>query len=141
VHCAGGVSRSATVVLGYLMARHGLSFDQSLTHLRRVRPWVNPNAGFVLQLQEWERLGRGHSNWRPWREAWAAAVSSGGAASGAGDGCRQAVLSIPPPVDAAAGASALLGFSRLRVGGSGGGGAARRGSQEQPLRRQQQQPP
>jgi hypothetical protein len=148
VHCAGGVSRSATVVLGYLMSRRGLTFDQSLTELRRARPWVNPNAGFVLQLREWERLGKDAAKWRPWAEVWAAAVA-GGAGAEPGDN-HSFVLSIPPPANAGAGAAGgaggrggglgaeLLGFARLRVDG----GAARRSSQEQQQRQQQQgQPP
>lgn len=50
VHCHAGVSRSATVVLLYLMAVRGLGLDEALTHLRRVRPVVAPNVGFMSTL-------------------------------------------------------------------------------------------
>jgi hypothetical protein len=45
VHCAAGVSRSATVVLGYLMSRHEMNLSAAVDHLKAIRPWVCPNAG------------------------------------------------------------------------------------------------
>jgi len=54
VHCAAGVSRSATMVLAYLMRHEGLAFEQALTTLRRCRSIVCPNDGFVQQLREYE---------------------------------------------------------------------------------------
>jgi protein-tyrosine phosphatase len=39
VHCAAGVSRSATVVLGYLMARQNMELQAAVEHLKAVRPW------------------------------------------------------------------------------------------------------
>ncbi|KAF6255340.1 hypothetical protein COO60DRAFT_1627563 [Scenedesmus sp. NREL 46B-D3] len=39
VHCAAGVSRSATVVLGYLMARRNMDLQAAVQHLKAVRPW------------------------------------------------------------------------------------------------------
>ena len=51
VHCHAGVSRSATVVLLYLMAVRGLSLDAAFAHLRRVRPVIAPNAGFMRTLR------------------------------------------------------------------------------------------
>jgi hypothetical protein len=55
--------------MAYLMAHHNLSLaqvmlptlsttaPQALAHLKAVRPWVNPNRGFLLQLAAW-REGR-----------------------------------------------------------------------------------
>lgn len=117
VHCAGGVSRSATVVIGYLMARHddALSFDQALSRVREVRPFVRPNPGFEAQLREWERLGRDMGKWAAWRRVWqererSSASSSSGrlpvegeqvaGGEGGGRGYGQCVIAIPPPVDA-----------------------------------------
>jgi len=70
VHCAAGISRSATFVIGYLMAREGLSFDAALESVRTVRPWVCPNVGFCAQLREFERIGTDCSKWRAWRHMW-----------------------------------------------------------------------
>jgi hypothetical protein len=70
VHCAAGVSRSATVVLGYLMARHNLSLTAALEHLKAVRPWVAPNTGFMQQLAAFEAAKCDLSNWRPWQLVW-----------------------------------------------------------------------
>lgn len=40
VHCAQGVSRSATVLIGYLMHTEQLSYDAALAALQAVRPQV-----------------------------------------------------------------------------------------------------
>jgi hypothetical protein len=124
VHCAGGVSRSAAVVAGYLMARRGLSFDQSLAALRASRPWVNPNPGFVAQLREFEAKGADASNWRAWRHVcppeWlmcTQVVSLDGVTrrSHGGAACRQCIVSIAPPPEREL-PGALKGLS---LGGSG----------------------
>jgi protein-tyrosine phosphatase len=54
VHCAWGVSRSAAVVLAFLMAYHELTLDQALALLKEKRPVIQPNAGFVAALKEYE---------------------------------------------------------------------------------------
>lgn len=57
VHCAAGVSRSATVVAAYLMARHGMTPSQALDHIVERRPCVEPNEGFIRQLYTWHTAG------------------------------------------------------------------------------------
>jgi len=54
VHCAAGVSRSATVVIAYLMDVLGYSLEQAVHHTKRKRKCVNPNEGFMAQLQDLE---------------------------------------------------------------------------------------
>lgn len=51
VHCHAGISRSATVVLLYLMTRYGCRLDAALQALRAVRPVVRPNPGFMRWLR------------------------------------------------------------------------------------------
>ncbi|KAF2208195.1 hypothetical protein CERZMDRAFT_3784, partial [Cercospora zeae-maydis SCOH1-5] len=51
VHCAMGVSRSATIICAYLMWRFGVGRDEALEWLRRGRGRCNPSDGF------WEQLG------------------------------------------------------------------------------------
>lgn len=54
VHCHGGVSRAATLVLAFLIGREGLCFDAALAALRQARPVVSPNSGFLAQLRAFE---------------------------------------------------------------------------------------
>jgi len=57
VHCAAGVSRSATVVCAYLMTSESLTATNALEDLRKVRPCVCPNIGFKKQLDMWFDMG------------------------------------------------------------------------------------
>lgn len=56
VHCAGGISRSATLVLAFLMNYSSKDDDLPMTLadgfklLKKVRPVIAPNAGFMRQL-------------------------------------------------------------------------------------------
>lgn len=51
VHCIEGRSRSATIVLAYLIDTNNWSVDQALAFLRLKRPNVDPNSGFVEDLR------------------------------------------------------------------------------------------
>ncbi|XP_062257615.1 dual specificity protein phosphatase 19-like [Platichthys flesus] len=53
VHCNAGVSRSSSVVIGYLMLREGLLFDDAFSQVKLARPSTRPNPGFYLQLQSY----------------------------------------------------------------------------------------
>ncbi|XP_019115142.2 dual specificity protein phosphatase 13 [Larimichthys crocea] len=48
-HCAVGVSRSAALVLAYLMIHHHLSLLSSVRCVQQKR-WIFPNRGFLRQL-------------------------------------------------------------------------------------------
>ncbi|XP_029465389.1 dual specificity protein phosphatase 13-like [Rhinatrema bivittatum] len=50
VHCAMGISRSATLVLAYLMIHHHLSLVEAIKTVKEHR-WISPNPGFLKQLQ------------------------------------------------------------------------------------------
>lgn len=54
VHCMAGISRSATIILAYLMKTYKYKFNDALQYVRARRPIVNPNDGFVLQLRNME---------------------------------------------------------------------------------------
>eukprot|EP01113_Clastostelium_recurvatum_P002280 TRINITY_DN10943_c0_g2_i1.p1 TRINITY_DN10943_c0_g2~~TRINITY_DN10943_c0_g2_i1.p1 ORF type:complete len:178 (+),score=8.56 TRINITY_DN10943_c0_g2_i1:50-583(+) len=56
-HCAQGVSRSATVLAAYLMAKERISHREAIYRLRKARPVVSPNASFVSQLEMWNDMG------------------------------------------------------------------------------------
>ena len=49
-----GVSRSTTVVVAYLMTVTPYGWEECLTAVKAVRPFVGPNAGFQQQLQEYQ---------------------------------------------------------------------------------------
>ncbi|XP_062330411.1 dual specificity protein phosphatase 13A-like [Osmerus eperlanus] len=49
VHCAVGVSRSASLVLAYLMIHHHYSLMDAIIKVKE-RRWIFPNRGFLKQL-------------------------------------------------------------------------------------------
>lgn len=51
VHCARGISRSAALVLAYLMLREGLTLVEAVEAVRSHRN-ILPNAGFLKQLSQ-----------------------------------------------------------------------------------------
>lgn len=50
VHCAAGVSRSATILISWLMRIQKQTLCQTLLHVRSRRAYVYPNRGFFLTL-------------------------------------------------------------------------------------------
>jgi len=52
VHCYAGISRSGSVVVNYVCAMYGLSFDVGLDYVRRFRPCIHPNDGFARLLRQ-----------------------------------------------------------------------------------------
>ncbi|KAI0647495.1 protein-tyrosine phosphatase-like protein [Trametes meyenii] len=65
VHCAQGVSRSASVAAAFLVAHYGCTPEQAVKLVQAKRPCAQPNPGFVSQLGEyWQSLrgGRGHGH-------------------------------------------------------------------------------
>ncbi|KAG5829974.1 dual specificity protein phosphatase 19a [Anguilla rostrata] len=57
VHCNAGVSRSAAVVIGYLMSKEGLAFDDAFAAVKVARPAICPNPGFLEQLKKYRPQG------------------------------------------------------------------------------------
>eukprot|EP00667_Euglena_gracilis_P002535 EG_transcript_2537 len=56
VHCNAGVSRSPTVVIGYLMRLFGFSFQKAYELVHSKRNVVCPNPGFTRQLHTFDRM-------------------------------------------------------------------------------------
>jgi protein-tyrosine phosphatase len=56
IHCNAGISRSASVVIAYLMKTQRMSYQQAFHHLKERRSAVNPNPGFVQQLKDYEKI-------------------------------------------------------------------------------------
>jgi protein-tyrosine phosphatase len=55
VHCAAGISRSPSLVIGYFMRAHNWSYDQAYEHVKCARKRVAPNIGFESQLRQWSK--------------------------------------------------------------------------------------
>ncbi|POI19554.1 hypothetical protein CIB84_016701, partial [Bambusicola thoracicus] len=51
-----GLSRSAATVLAYAMKEFGWSLERALRHVRRCRPGVQPNPGFMRQLDFYQGI-------------------------------------------------------------------------------------
>lgn len=50
LHCAAGISRSASVMVGVLMDTEGLSLAEAVERVRRARPIVNPHPAHMMVL-------------------------------------------------------------------------------------------
>jgi len=59
VHCAAGVSRSATFVIAYLMKTMKMNVEDALKYVKARRQVVRPNEGFLKQLKEYEKRALG----------------------------------------------------------------------------------
>ena len=55
VHCQQGVSRSATLVVAFLMRQRGLSYSEAFEFVYQ-RRWIRPNDSFVQQLKKYDAL-------------------------------------------------------------------------------------
>lgn len=55
VHCVMGISRSATICIAYLMRYHLRSFHHAFDMVKKARPCIEPNEGFIKQLTAYEQ--------------------------------------------------------------------------------------
>lgn len=51
VHCNAGISRSASVIIAYIMLQKNCSYVDTCNFVKNARPCINPNPGFVKYLQ------------------------------------------------------------------------------------------
>ena len=56
VHCMAGASRSATIVIAYLMWKKKMKYNDALVFTQKKRFIVDPNDGFKDQLKMFEKL-------------------------------------------------------------------------------------
>lgn len=54
VHCKMGISRSATIVIAYVMKARNWDLNRSLKHVKERRTCVKPNPNFMKQLEVYE---------------------------------------------------------------------------------------
>ncbi|XP_002730853.1 serine/threonine/tyrosine-interacting protein B-like [Saccoglossus kowalevskii] len=56
VHGNAGISRSAALVIAYVMETYGLTYRDAFRYVQQRRFCINPNEGFVHQLMEYEAI-------------------------------------------------------------------------------------
>lgn len=56
VHCKQGVSRSASLVIGYIMQHERMRLNDAYAFVKNKSPNVTPNLGLVYQLLEYEKF-------------------------------------------------------------------------------------
>jgi predicted protein tyrosine phosphatase len=59
VHCRYGQSRSATIIIAYIMASKRQTLRQAITQVKRRRPVIRPNNGFLGVLSYLDRRMHG----------------------------------------------------------------------------------
>lgn len=55
VHCHMGISRSASIVLAFLMKNYKLSLDGAFNHTVGIRKTIGPNEKFWTELKKYEK--------------------------------------------------------------------------------------
>lgn len=50
IHCDAGISRSATIVIAFLMKKYKKSYEKAYKYVEEKRDIINPNSGFRNQL-------------------------------------------------------------------------------------------
>jgi len=55
VHCLGGISRSVSIVIAYLMFILNISFEKALEFVKKRHSKADPNPGFRAQLKAFEK--------------------------------------------------------------------------------------
>ncbi|ORY94293.1 hypothetical protein BCR41DRAFT_365418 [Lobosporangium transversale] len=68
IHCRVGVSRSATIVIAYLMAHYNLSLVDAylMVRARRLSVIIQPNLLFMYELLQWEQRLKGRFDPMGW---------------------------------------------------------------------------
>jgi protein-tyrosine phosphatase len=56
IHCHMGISRSASLVLAFLMKNFGMTLDQAFEHTASIRDTIGPNSTFMKELQTYESM-------------------------------------------------------------------------------------
>lgn len=54
VHCQAGISRSATLIIAYLMKSNKMTYIDAYNYVKERRSIIKPNQGFINFLKEYE---------------------------------------------------------------------------------------
>lgn len=55
IHCQSGMSRSGSIVIGYLMHKFDYDYETAFNFVKEKYPRVWPNASFKEQLEKWKQ--------------------------------------------------------------------------------------
>jgi hypothetical protein len=59
IHCYAGISRSATITIAYIIHHKKIRLIEAFEELRLARWFINPNKGFMKQLQQFSKESTG----------------------------------------------------------------------------------
>jgi len=76
VHCSSGISRSATIVLAYLILKHKMTLRSAYAVARGARPCIGPGTTFFGDLQKLEEEVTGKSTSMSLEEYYAYTIQS-----------------------------------------------------------------
>jgi protein phosphatase slingshot len=62
VHCAMGISRSPSIVIGYLLKFHKMDFEKALELVKNKHEYTNPQPVFLKQLQTYKNKTKNNLN-------------------------------------------------------------------------------
>lgn len=52
VHCVSGISRSASIVIAYIMDKYQMNYEQAHAQVKAKRAMIRPNSNFIDQLNK-----------------------------------------------------------------------------------------
>ena len=56
IHCVMGISRSASIVIAYIMYKNKITFNEAFDFVYKKRKVISPNSGFQNQLKKLEKI-------------------------------------------------------------------------------------
>ncbi|KAJ1876743.1 hypothetical protein LPJ66_012252 [Kickxella alabastrina] len=111
VHCQLGVSRSASLVIAYVMRTMALGFPQAYEYVRLRAPCISPNLSLIAQLTEYGRKTERVPELCTSPESLSSMSGSENASPMECEGDAQQLLDAKPVSGAGAGAGAAKGGS------------------------------
>lgn len=56
IHCQCGISRSASLIIAYVMKSLGLNIDSAYSYVKDKSPWIGPNMSLIYQLYDFNNF-------------------------------------------------------------------------------------